>query len=208
MPFARNSEPYLAYTCSEKQIHDLFHPKQNSYEAQLTFIIDPAADESIRPGADLVCWSPLPLPVRGGNAGAYSKGDNGYFLIVSGRKENGALVKTVQRYTVNTDTWDTLKPHPQGLLGAGTAILKDTLYLVGGVLNPPGLGQNKVYKLNITDQTWTEAASYPFAIVDAKAVAYKDSLIYAIGGLGGPIPATYACTMRAPIPGAGPVPCL
>lgn len=128
----------------------------------------------------------LPLPVRGGNASAYSKGNEGYFIIVSGRKENGSLVKTVQRYTLSTDSWDTLKPHPQALLGAATTILKDTLYLVGGVLNPPGLGQTKVFKLSITENTWTEAAPYPFAIADAKAVSYKDSLIYTIGGLGGP----------------------
>lgn len=128
----------------------------------------------------------LPLPVRGGNATAYASGNNGYFIIVSGRKENGAIVKTVQRYTAGTNTWDTLKPHPTGLLGAGTTTLKDSLYLVGGVVNPPGFGQTKVYKYSIAENTWTEVAPYPFATVDAKAVGYKDSLIYATGGLGGP----------------------
>lgn len=128
----------------------------------------------------------IPLPVRGGNATAFAKNNNGQFIIVSGRNENGAIVKTVQRYTTGTDTWDTLKPHPTGLLGAGITILKDTLYLVGGVPSPPGSGQTTVYKYSITENTWTQAAPYPFALVDAKAVGYKDSLIYTIGGLGGP----------------------
>ena len=128
----------------------------------------------------------IPLPVRGGNATAFTKNNTGHFFIVSGRKENGAIVKTMQHYTTNTNTWDTLQPHPTGLLGAGITILKDTLYLVGGVANPPGFGQTTVYKYSIAENTWSEAAPYPFALVDAKAVGYKDSLIYTIGGLGGP----------------------
>lgn len=128
----------------------------------------------------------IPLPLRGGNSTGYSKDGNGYLFIVSGRKTNGAIVKTVQRYNINTNTWDSLMPHPEGLLGAGITILKDSLYLVGGVVNPPGFGETTVYKYSIMENTWSEAADYPYAVADAKAVGYKDSLIYTAGGIGGP----------------------
>jgi N-acetylneuraminic acid mutarotase len=128
----------------------------------------------------------IPLPIRGGNGTGYSKDGNGYLFIVSGRKTNGAIVKTVQRYNVNTNTWDTLMPPPDGSLGAGITILKDSLYLVGGVINPPGFGETTVYKYSISENTWSEVADYPYAVADAKAVGYKDSLIYTAGGIGGP----------------------
>lgn len=121
-------------------------------------------------------------PVRAGNTASYWKNNEGWLLIVSGRDQNDAILKTVQRYNVNTNIWDTLNPHPTGLLGAATAILKDTLYLVGGVVNPPGAGQDIVYKFNIAQNTWTQAANTPIPIVDAKGVSYQDSLIYTCGG--------------------------
>ncbi|HMS64051.1 MAG TPA: kelch repeat-containing protein [Ignavibacteria bacterium] len=124
--------------------------------------------------------------VRAGNTVSYSKNNNGYLYIVSGRDENDAILKTVQRYDVNNNFWDTLNPHPTGLLGAATAVLKDSLYLIGGVVNPPGSGQVTVYKFSISQNVWTTVANCPAALADAKAVSYQDSLIYTAGGIGGP----------------------
>jgi N-acetylneuraminic acid mutarotase len=126
-------------------------------------------------------------PVRAGNTASYSKNNNGWLLIVSGRDENDAILKTVQRYNVNSNSWDTLNPHPTGLLGAAATVLKDSLYIIGGVVNPPGAGENLVYKLNINQNVWSTVANFPVSIVDAKAVSYQDSLIYTAGGFGGPV---------------------
>ncbi len=128
----------------------------------------------------------IPVPVRAGNTASYSKDGNAYLFIVSGRNQNEAIVKTVQRYSVNSNSWDTLNPHPTGLLGGATAVLKDTLYVIGGVVNPPGSGSGIVYKYNIPGNTWSQAANFPFATGDGKAVAYQDSLIYFAGGFAGP----------------------
>lgn len=57
--------------------------------------------------------------------------------------------------------------------------------LVGGVVNPPGSGSNLVYESNIPGNTWSQAADFPFATGDSKAVAYQDSLIYVAGGFAG-----------------------
>ncbi|MBK8553230.1 MAG: T9SS type A sorting domain-containing protein [Ignavibacteria bacterium] len=125
-------------------------------------------------------------PVRAGNTASYSKNNNGWMIIVSGRDQNEAITKTVQRYNVNSNTWDTLDPHPTGLLGAATAILKDSLYIIGGIVSPPGAGQEIVYKYSINQNTWSTVASLPVTLVDAKGVSYQDSLIYTAGGFGGP----------------------
>ena len=128
----------------------------------------------------------IPVPVRAGNTAAYVKGNAGWLLIVSGRNQNSAIIKTVQRYNSSTHVWDTLAPHPTGLLGAATAALQDSLYIIGGVVNPPGGGISTVYKLNIDQNQWSTVASLPVTLVDAKAVSYQDSLIYTAGGVGGP----------------------
>jgi len=123
--------------------------------------------------------------VRAGNTVSYSKDNNGFLLIVSGRDENDLILKTTQRYNVNTNIWDTLNPHPTGLLGGATTVLKDSLYIVGGVVNPPGSGQDIVYKFSINENVWSTVGNFPIAIVDSKAVSYQDSLIYTSGGFGG-----------------------
>lgn len=132
-------------------------------------------------------WSsgkPILHPVRGGNIASFSDQTDGYFFIISGRDES-QVIKTVQRYTASTNTWDTLAPHPTGLLGGATTVLNHHIYVIGGVINPPGFGQDTVYRLDLTSNKWSLAAPFPYEIVDAKAVAYGDSLIYVAGGLGG-----------------------
>lgn len=126
----------------------------------------------------------IPHPVRGGNIASFTDQTDGYLFIISGRDVN-KVIRTVQRYTAGTDTWDTLAPHPTGLLGAATAILKNNVYVIGGVINPPGFGQDSVYKLDLSNNKWYTAAPFPYKIVDAKAVSYQDNYIYVAGGLGG-----------------------
>jgi len=123
--------------------------------------------------------------VRAGNTASHFKNNEASLIIVSGRDENDLILKTVQRYNVNTNSWDTLAPHPTGLLGGATSVLKDSLYVVGGVVNPPGSGQQTVYKLSINENIWSTVADFPISIVDAKAVSYQDSLIYTAGGFSG-----------------------
>jgi N-acetylneuraminic acid mutarotase len=125
----------------------------------------------------------IPIPVRAGNTASYSKNGQSWLYVVSGRNSSEAIITTVQRYNVNTNSWDTLaQHHPTGLLGGATSVLGDSLYVVGGVINPPGSGVTAVYKYSIDQDTWTQAANLPAGVVDAKAVSYQDSIIYIGGG--------------------------
>lgn len=128
----------------------------------------------------------IPEPVRAGNTAAYAKDGDGWLFVISGRNQLEAISKKVQRYQLSTDTWTEMAAHPTGLLGGATAVLNDSLYVAGGVVNPPGSGSNKLYRYNIDADSWSQAANLPYGLVDAKAVAYQDSLLYVAGGIGGP----------------------
>lgn len=135
--------------------------------------------------SEIPVWSTgsnIPVPVRAGNTAGYSKNGDGWLLIASGRNSSEQIIKTLQRYRVSTNSWDTLAPHPTGLLGGATSVLGDSLYVIGGVINPPGAGVTTVYKYSINQNVWTFAADLPAGVVDAKAVSYQDSIIYIGGG--------------------------
>ncbi len=120
--------------------------------------------------------------VRAGHSIGYSKDGDGYLFIVSGRNEDEIITPITQRYQLSTDSWINLAPPPTQLLGGAVAILKDTLYTIGGLLTTPGNAIRTVRKYDISSDIWSEGADFPRSIVDAKAVAYQDSLIYVVGG--------------------------
>jgi len=127
----------------------------------------------------------IPVPIRAGNTAAYSKNGDGFLFVVSGRDNNGNITPKHQRYQMSTNSWTDLADHPTGILGAATAILKDSLYVIGGLRTTPGSAWRRVYKYSINENTWSQAANFPVNLVDAKAVAYQDSLIYITGGYTG-----------------------
>lgn len=124
----------------------------------------------------------IPERIRAGQTIGYSDGGDGYLFVVSGRNQDGIITPNTQRYQLSTDTWTNVAPPPTQLLGGAIAILKDTIYTIGGLLTTPGNAIKKVRKYNITANSWSDAADFPRFIVDARAVSYQDSLIYVVGG--------------------------
>lgn len=126
--------------------------------------------------------APIPEAIRAGNTASYKSNDNGFLFVVSGRNQDGIITTSNQKYQLSTNTWATLAPHPTGVIGASTAILRDTLYTIGGLVTTPGSATRKVHKYSINQNTWSLAANFPVNIVDTDAVAYQDSLIYVAAG--------------------------
>lgn len=126
--------------------------------------------------------APIPEAIRAGNTVAYKSADDGFLFVVSGRNQNGLITTSNQKYQLSTNTWTSMAPHPTGIIGASTAILRDTLYTIGGLVTTPGSATRKVHKYNINSDTWSLAANFPVNIVDTDAVAYQDSLIYVVAG--------------------------
>lgn len=124
----------------------------------------------------------IPEPIRAGQSVGYDKDGEGYLFVVSGRDQNGTITPITQRYQLSTDSWANVAPHPTPLLGGAVAVLKDTIYTIGGLTTTPGNAIKTVRKYNIATDSWSGAADFPVNIVDSRAVAYQDSLIYVIGG--------------------------
>ncbi len=124
----------------------------------------------------------IPERVRAGQTIGYSTDGDGFLFVVSGRNQDEIITPVTQRYQLSTDSWTNVAPPPTQLLGGSIAILKDTIYTIGGLLVTPGNAIKKVRKYNINTDTWTDAADFPRTIVDARAVTYQDSLIYVVGG--------------------------
>lgn len=127
----------------------------------------------------------MPEVVRAGNTATHSVGTNNYMYVVGGRNSSGSITTKNYRYHLNSNTWEDLAPHPAGVLSCGTAILKDTLYTIGGVSDSPTHSTRRMYKYNIPQNTWSLGALFPVGgIIDCESVAYQDSLIYIVGGFG------------------------
>lgn len=124
----------------------------------------------------------IPEAIRAGNVASYSKNGDGYLFIASGRNQDGIITTRHQKYELSSDTWTDLAPTPTPILGASAAIVKDTLYVIGGLVTTPGSAIRKVRKYSINENTWSDARDFPVNIVDSDAVAYQDSLIYVAAG--------------------------
>ena len=124
----------------------------------------------------------IPERIRAGQTIGYSKDGDGYLFMVSGRNQDGIITPITQRYQLSTDTWINVAPPPTQLLGGAIAVLEDTIYTIGGLLTTPGNAINTVRKYDIISDFWSVATNFPRTIVDARAVAYQDSLIYVVGG--------------------------
>lgn len=124
----------------------------------------------------------MPESIRAGNTASYTSNGESYLFVVSGRNQDGNITPSNQRYQLSTNTWTNLTSHPTGLLGSSTAIVKDSLYVIGGLLTTPGNATKNVYKYSINEDAWSQVADFPVNIVDSDAVAYQDSLIYVAAG--------------------------
>ncbi|MBN8641215.1 MAG: T9SS type A sorting domain-containing protein [Flavobacteriales bacterium] len=126
----------------------------------------------------------IPQGFRASNVAAYNNpltNDN-YLFLISGRDSNGNITPRNQRYDITNNVWEDMANSPTGILGASTAIVKDSIYIIGGLTTTPGNAIKKVRMYSINQNTWTDKADFPVNIVDSDAVAYQDSLIYVTAG--------------------------
>ncbi len=128
----------------------------------------------------------IPQGFRASNVAAYvnknSNPESGFLFLISGRDANGNITPRNQRYDLTNNVWTDMAPAPTGILGASTAIVKDSIYIIGGLRTTPGISIRKVRKYSINENIWTDKADFPINIVDGDAVAYQDSLIYVTAG--------------------------
>ena len=115
-----------------------------------------------------------------------------------------------QRPPVNHNTWTSGAAIPTGIAApAGTTVLKDEIYVVGGCADAGIIADTQIY--NPATNTWSAGVSLPSPICDGVAAVVKN-VLYVIGGGSAPgtcgnavfafNPKTKTWTSKSPMPTA------
>jgi N-acetylneuraminic acid mutarotase len=108
--------------------------------------------------------------------------DSNYLYAVGGRKFTaGSNVDVVQRYDPKANRWTALTPTPQPVSGAGAAVVKGQLIVVGGEKPTSVSGTAQAYDLTASTATWTTLPSLTPGR-HGLGVAAIGNTVYAIGG--------------------------
>lgn len=127
----------------------------------------------------------LPSARYYGESVSYTKNDTGYVFVMGGDSTgNSGIGRNVYRYNVNANTWSVVTQTPAPRRIGGSALLGDSIYIVGGIpaANPPVYS---VYRYSITQNSWATVGSLPDSLYFNRAQGYQDSLIYNVGGYNG-----------------------
>jgi len=127
-----------------------------------------------------VTKSPLPIAKSFGTGVGYSRNDTGWIYILGGYVGSNS----VQRFNIRTNTWTAMALIPVGKDRQGSAILKDSIYCIGGVEDEVFYTAD-FFKYDINTNTWVTRASLPGNLGWGRGAGYQDSLIYVAGGYDG-----------------------
>lgn len=115
----------------------------------------------------------------GSGVGYTKPGNDTTWLFALGG--NAPNTTALYKYNVKTNAWTAGASLPIARVVVGSAIVKDTLYLVAG--SDGTTYANTLYKYNINANTWSPGTALPTATLGwCKAAGYQDSLIYVVGG--------------------------
>ena len=120
-----------------------------------------------------------------GGSASYIRGDTGWLYYIGGDQDfTGNMTARNEVYNTVTNTWTVKAPCPTTIEYTSGAVLKDTLYIVAGMVNSYFSSETAVVqKYNIRTNTWSTGVSVPQALAGNKAVGYQDSVIICIGGM-------------------------
>jgi len=125
-----------------------------------------------------------------GTGAGYTRNDSGWVFSMGG---NSTLGTEVIKYNVLANTYSTMTSMPAKIIVGSSAVLKDSIYVIGGSTDGTNY-LNTVVKYNINTNTWsTLTSTLPVLIGWSKSAGYQDSLIYCAGGIvsGAPVNTLY-----------------
>jgi len=133
-------------------------------------------------GGEWLDLAALPYPLAH-HMTAFVQTDSGPRLFVFGgqRAPGAAMEQTCLQYVPRTDSWSgrASMRYPRG---QGQAVaLCGKVYVMGGY-QTFGTGLTKVEVYDPTANTWTVGPDMPESLYDFEAVAWRDSLIFVLGG--------------------------
>ena len=129
--------------------------------------------------------APLPTTTYLGSGAGYISGGVPYIFSIGGNTTSAAATECY-KYNVNTNSWSSIAPLPDGRRVLATAVVGDYLYAIAGS-DTHSTYQSTVFRYSITGNIWTTVASLPAAIAWGKAVGYNNRIYFA-GGHNGTVP--------------------
>ncbi|MEV4628026.1 carboxypeptidase regulatory-like domain-containing protein [Micromonospora sp. NPDC049523] len=136
--------------------------------------------------ADTDRWTPFaPLPMARQRPVAAFLGDRLYVTGGwAGTNIPAEVEPSLDVYDPATDTWSTGAPIPQGTAAAGSAVLDERLYVVGGC-HPEGYScgsSSDVFRYDPVADRWESLAGYPEPVAWASCGAIE-AAVYCAGGV-------------------------
>jgi N-acetylneuraminic acid mutarotase len=126
-------------------------------------------------------WSTLaPLPQPRYGASAFADG-LGHLFVIGGDNGTGAPVATVYRYTIATNTWDTVAPLPMAASFMAGALAPDGLFLVAGGTTAAGATAD-VWAYSPGANTWAAETPLPAPVSGAAGAIHSHGNLEVIGG--------------------------
>lgn len=146
-----------------------------NYGVKDAFVFDPVAGS----------WSRLPDLPRGRQAPSAAF-LGGKLYVVDGWSESdfgydAVAVPETDIYDPATGQWSSGPKIPSAAGAAGSAVLDDRLYVVGGCPGPDQCGSNKVFRFDPAANEWTRMADYPESVAWTSCGAIEE-LVYCAGG--------------------------
>lgn len=108
---------------------------------------------------------------------------NGKVYVISGATAS-AIVGNNEVYNPATNTWTTGAAIPKPVFIAASAVVKNILYVMGGIADSSQTPQSAVQAYDPSTNTWKTKAPMPTANDSANAVVLNN-LIYVVGGYDG-----------------------
>ncbi|MFT3785809.1 MAG: kelch repeat-containing protein [Tepidisphaeraceae bacterium] len=105
----------------------------------------------------------------------------GYSNSITARQTAVSVTGTTQQTSLGNLTWSTLAPSGAARTEHMTALVGNTMYVMGGYFNDTWLGQARMDKYNLATNTWTRMADLPMKLTHA-GTATDGRYIYLVGG--------------------------
>ena len=119
------------------------------------------------------------IPVSRENASGAFIGNR--FYVTGGWDLSLQPTGTTNVYDPASDTWKTAATNPAPAAAAGTAVVNDTLYTIGGCTDSTCTMTDTVTAYDPTTDTWTTKAAYPVKAAFVSCAVLADK-IYCAGG--------------------------
>ncbi len=184
-----------AATAYQGKVYSVGGQEDHEYGVRDAYVYDPVA----------AAWSALPPLPRGRQAPSVGF-LGGKLHVVGGWSESNwgydaLTVPEVDVYDPATGQWTSGPKLPSPVAAAGSAVLDDKLYVVGGCPEAEVCGVKTVQRYDAATRTWERLADYPEAVAWLTCGAIEETVYCAGGTLEGGPPvrssdATYAYNPR------------